>query len=143
MYLGRPEEPTMFFTRTVDWSADVPTIEKFDAPVPDAGDAAPVRVVEEGFGRTNDTALSYESSPPVGNDPPATVHAKAISVAPCTNADASSVADPVRTAALKVPDDAVSRPTFPLAPYPTRYQSPPSVVVSTNVVPSPGTLCTP
>ena len=54
--------------------------------------------------------------------------------------DASNVADPVRTDALKEPVCESSLPTDPFAPYPTRYQSPPSVVVSTYVDPRPGTF---
>jgi hypothetical protein len=82
MYFGIPEVPTIFLIRTADCSLDVPMVEKLLAPVPDDGIAAPVSVIVEAFGRTNDTALSYELSPPVGSEPPAVVHANATSVAP-------------------------------------------------------------
>ena len=69
-------------------------MEKLEAPDPAVGDAAPDNVIDDAVGRTNDTALSYELKPPVGNDPPALVHANAISDADLMNVDASNVADP-------------------------------------------------
>jgi hypothetical protein len=91
-------------------------MEKLEAPDPAVGDAAPDNVIDDAVGRTNDTALSYELKPPVGNDPPALVHANAISDADLMNVDASNVADPVRTDALKEPVCESSLPTDPFAP---------------------------